>query len=97
MNITEEPLNYQRIKNISQKMDSHIDSDDGKLISRRSGVLKDLASSPRCQHASLKALVVYFLTNQKRPLSKPEHTPLPLLVLNKQSMLFVRQVYFSVF
>ena len=24
------------IKNISQKMDSHLDSDDGKLISRRS-------------------------------------------------------------
>ena len=44
--MTEEPLNYQRIKNISQKMDSHIDNDDSKLIGYCNSLQKSKGETP---------------------------------------------------
>ena len=44
--MTEETLNYQRIKNISQKMDSHIENDDSKLISYCNSLQKSKGETP---------------------------------------------------
>lgn len=44
--MTEETLNYQSIKNISQKMDSHIENDDSKLISYCNSLQKSKGETP---------------------------------------------------